>query len=133
VANSGVVGYSGRNVLRRSTAFFAFLSLVTAPVVTSTRLFCRYTGQEITDCAKADISANEFVGTDTCCEQRTFRALDGVRLVDEHRQQAPTPVAIDTAPSLLVHVFAPAATQPPQPSASCAGPPAFISHRALLI
>jgi hypothetical protein len=120
-------------VLRRTASFFALVALIAAPAVTSTRSFCRYTGQEITGCAKADTAANEFVGTDACCEQRTFRALDGVRLVDEHRQQAPTPVAIDTAPSLLVHVFAPAATQPPQPSASCAGPPAFISHRALLI
>jgi hypothetical protein len=55
-----------------------------------------------------------------------------VRLVEEHRQQAPTFVAIDAAPVLLAHVFALAAP-PHRAIAPSAGPPAFLSHRALLI
>jgi hypothetical protein len=120
-------------VFRRSISFLALLSLIAAPAVTSTRLFCRYTGEEITGCPEADTPKQPIVDADGCCDQRTFRALDGVRLVDEQRHQAPTPVAIDTTPALLACVFAPAAAEPPRPSATSAGPPAFITHRALLI
>ena len=120
-------------VSRRSVAFFALVSLIAAPAVTSTRFFCRYTGEEITDCAEADTMPHAAVRADGCCDHRTFRALDGVRLAEEHRQQAPTPVAVDTAPALLADVFAPAAAEPPGTRARSVGPPVFITHRALLI
>jgi hypothetical protein len=120
-------------VLRRSASLLALVSLIAAPAVSSTRLFCRYTGEEITGCAEAATPGHAVVRGDGCCDQRTFRALEGVRLVDEQRQQSPTPVAIDTTPALLSYVFAPAATESIRPSAPSAGPPAFISHRALLI
>jgi hypothetical protein len=120
-------------VLRRIASFIALLSLLAAPAVTSTRSFCRYTGHEITDCAEAETPRHAIVRSDLCCEQRTFRALEGARLLDEQRQPVPTPVAIDTAPSLFAYAFAPPAIESSRPTAPSAGPPAFISHRALLI
>jgi hypothetical protein len=120
-------------VLRRCASFLALIALISAPAVTSTRFFCRHTGEEITDCAEAVTPTHTNVRADGCCDQRTFRALDGVRLVEEHRQQAPIHVAIDTTRALLAQIFAPAATVLRRPSAPSAGPPAFITHRALLI
>lgn|ERR671935_2678311 len=121
------------DVLRRAASFVALLGIIAAPAVSSTRFFCRYTGEEITGCAEASTPKQALIRADGCCDQRTFRALEGVRLVQEQRQQAPTPVAIEAAPVLLAHVFALAAPEPHRPPASSAGPPAFIIHRALLI
>ena len=112
---------------------FALLAVIAAPAVTSTRLFCRYTGEEITGCAEAATPGHGIVQADGCCYQRTVRALETVRPVEEQRQQAPTPVAIDSAPVLLAHLFAPAASESNRPDGPSAGPPAFIIHRALLI
>jgi len=120
-------------VLRRSASVLALLAVIVSPAVTSTRLFCRYTGQEIVSCAEAAAPEHAQVREGACCQKRTFHALDGVRLVKEERQQAPTIVAIDAAPVLLAHVFAPAAPEPHRAIAPSAGPPAYLSHRALLI
>jgi hypothetical protein len=111
----------------------ALLSLVAAPAVTSTRFFCRYTGEEITGCAQAETPTQAILAADDCCDQRTFRAIDGARRVEEQRQQSPTPVAVGTAPVFVADVLAPAAIEHPWRSAPSAGPPAFICHRALLI
>jgi hypothetical protein len=119
-------------VIRRSASFLALLALIATPAVTSTRLFCRYTGQEIIGCAESTAPEHAEIRVKECCQQRTFHALDGVRLVEDQRQQVPARVAID-APVLVADVFAaaaPAARLTPAPSA---GPPAFLSHRALLI
>jgi len=119
-------------VLRRSASFLALLAVTAAPAVTSTRLFCRYTGEEIIGCAET-ASPEQAVVRAECCQQRTFHALDGVRPVQEQRQEAPAPVAVDLARAPLADVFALAAPRPLGATAPSAGPPAFITHRALLI
>ena len=131
MAVARTVGY-GLAVLRRSASALALLAVIVSPAVTSTRLFCRYTGQEIVSCAEAAAPEHAQVREGACCQKRTFHALDGVRLVKEERQQ-PTLVAIDAAPVLLAHVFAPAAPELRRAIAPSAGPPAYLSHRALLI
>jgi len=120
-------------VLRRCTCFLLLLAVIAAPAVTSTRLFCRYSGQEIVGCAQATATEHAQVREDACCQQRTFHALDRVRLVEEQRQQAPVPVAIAAAPVLLAHLFAIAGPEPQRTIAPSARPPAFLTHRALLI
>jgi hypothetical protein len=120
-------------VLRRSACFVAVLSVVATPAVTSTRFFCRYTGVEITGCAEAATHSHATFRADGCCDQRTFRALEGVKLVDEQQQQVPTPISISTAPALLAYALTPLVAEVRRPSAPSAGPPAFITHRALLI
>jgi len=100
--------------------------------VTSTRLFCRYTGEEVIGCAEANAPEHAEIRSDQCCQQRTFHALDGVRLVEGQREQLPAPVASD-APALVVDVIAAATGAVRLMAAASVGPPAFLSHRALLI
>src|SRR6266849_7951208 len=127
------VGY-GRPVLRRSASILALLAVIAAPAVTSTRLFCQYTGEEIVGCADSGVPQQAQVRGEQCCQQRTFHALDGVRLVEDQRQQAPAPVAIDAAPLIVADVFAVASPALRRLTAApSVGPPAFLSHRALLI
>jgi hypothetical protein len=120
-------------VIRRSASLLALLALIATPAVTSTRLFCRYTGEEITGCAEASVPAQAQIRVDECCQQRTFHALGGVRLMEDQRQQAPAPIAIDAAPSLIADTFAGATPALHLSAAPAVGPPAFLSHRALLI
>ena len=68
-------GLYGLIVLRRSASFLAVLAVVGAPAVTSTRLFCRFTGQEIVGCAEAAAPEHAQVREGACCQERTFRAL----------------------------------------------------------
>jgi len=126
------VGY-GRPVLRRSASILALLAVIAAPAVTSTRLFCQYTGEEIVGCAESGVPQHAQFRGEQCCQQRTFRALDGVRLVEEQVQQVAAPVAIDAAPVLAADVFAVASPAVRLTAAPSVGPPAFLSHRALLI
>jgi hypothetical protein len=126
-----LTGYT-RCVLRRSASFVGLLAIIGAPTVTSTRFFCRHTGEEIFGCAEAGTPQHALARANQCCDQRTFHALDGVRLVDGRGQQTPAPVALDAAPLLLAELFALAAPEPYRTPAPSAGPPAFMSHRALL-
>jgi hypothetical protein len=122
-----------RPVLRRGVSFLALLAVIAAPAVTSTRLFCRYTGQEIVGCAEARVPQGAHVRADDCCDQMTLRALEGMRQADDRLQPGPTTVAIGAS-----SVFPAAALAPASPAAqhapwSSTGPPAFLAHRALLI
>jgi hypothetical protein len=119
-------------MLRRAASILALTAVVAAPAVTSTRLFCQYTGEEIVGCDESNVPQQTQVRGEQCCQQRTFRALDGARLVEEQRQPGPPPVAIGAGP-----VFAdslPIASSARQDQAiAYISPPAFLSHRALLI
>src|SRR6267143_5703829 len=109
-------------VIRRSACFVALLALIATPAVTSTRLFCRYTGQEIVGCAESSAREHGEIRLADCCQHRTFHAVDGVRLVDDQRVQAPPPVAID-APIFLADVFAVGTPAVRLTIAPSAGPP----------
>jgi len=111
----------------------ALVALIAAPAVSSTRLFCRYTGEEIIGCAGSKTPEHAEIRVDECCQQTTVHALDGVRLVDDQRQPVPATVAIAAAPLLLANVFGLAAPALRLDAAPSVGPPAFLSHRALLI
>src|SRR5436305_9233488 len=84
------VGYR-RSVPRRLASMCALVALLAAPSVTSTRFFCRYTGQEIFGCAEGAPRRGAEVRADDCCDQRTFRAVDAVRQ-SEH-DPVPVPAA----------------------------------------
>jgi hypothetical protein len=130
---SPAVGYA-RDVLRRAACCVALLAVVSTPAVTSTRLFCRYTGEEIFGCAESGIPEHAQIRGEGCCQRRTFVAPDGVRLLEDQRQQrAPAPVAIESAPVRHTAVFAVRVPVVEQVTAPSIGPPAFLSHRALLI
>jgi len=132
VATAHRVGYV-LSVLRRTTSLLALLALIAAPAVTSSRLFCQYTGEEIVGCAESGVPQQAQLRGEQCCQQRTFHALEGVRLLEDHGQQAPALVAIDAAPSLGADVLALTSAALQLSAARSIGPPAFLVHRALLI
>src|SRR2546421_8267971 len=102
-------------MLRGCTSLLALLTVIAAPVTTSTRFFCQYTGEEIVGCAESGVPQHAQFRGEECCQQRTFRALDGVRLVEEQPPQAPACVAIGPAPFLRdanVTIAVPAAESP---------------------
>jgi hypothetical protein len=126
------VGYA-RGVLRLAASYLALLAVIAAPVVTSTRLFCRYTGEEIVGCAESRVPEHAQIRGEGCCQRRTFVAPHGVRLLDDQRQRAPAPAAIESAPVRYTAVFAVRVPAVEQLAAPSIGPPAFLGHRALLI
>ena len=121
-------------MLRRCASFCALLAVLAAPSVTSTRFFCRYTGQEIFDCAEGT-SRNALVRADDCCDRRTFRAVEAV----ERSGQDPTPIPVGVAIAVALEMRDPAPAPVLESPAArraalrSAGPPRFLAHRALLI
>jgi hypothetical protein len=132
LAVAGQVGYR-RAMLRGCTSFLALLAVIAAPVTTSTRFFCQYTGEEIVGCAESSVPQHAQFRSEQCCQQRTFRALDGVRLVEEQPPQAPARVAIGPSPVVRDATVTIAFPATERRAVASAGPPAFLSHRALLI
>jgi hypothetical protein len=119
-------------VLRRCASFFALLALLAAPSVTSTRFFCRYTGQEIFGCNEG-APRDAQVRAQNCCDQRTFRAVQALK------QPAPEllPMAAPVGEAVVSPWPAIALGEAPGVAGRApilaAGPPAFLAHRALLI
>jgi hypothetical protein len=110
----------------------ALLAVLAAPSVTSTRFFCRYTGQEIFGCTEGT-PRNARVRADDCCDRRTFRAVEAV----EHPGQEPSPIPVGAAVPIETMYLAPAPVLEfrvaSRPGIRSAGPPRFLAHRALLI
>ena len=105
--------------------------LITTPVVASTRLFCRYTGVEIVGCAEQQVSNHRAIRGESCCVRRTVQPLDAARPAsDERFEPAALAVAVplaDWVPQSAVRRFVFTVRT------VGSGPPAFLSHRALLI
>jgi len=106
--------------------------MVTAPSVTSTRFFCRFTGQEIFGCDEGSPRSTQ-VRPDDCCDRRIFRAVAAVR----HSEQELLPIPQAAGAAVPSPEAAPALARESlvvrRTPASSAGPPAFLAHRALLI
>lgn len=119
-------------MLRRVVAAVALVVLASSPAVARSRLFCRYTGQEITDCAEQQVSGTPVIRLDGCCDRRVTRPL-GVVLSGHDREFAPP--ALHLLPSVPVgdssDRTSPAqrALRPESPT----GPPVYLRTRALLI
>jgi hypothetical protein len=131
LAPCGPVGYRPA-VLRRFASLCALLATVTAPSVTSTRFFCRFTGQEIVGCDEGAPRSTQ-VRADDCCERRIFRAVEAVR----HSGRELLPIRQAVAAAIPSPATAPALARESalvrRTSGCSAGPPAFLAHRALLI
>jgi hypothetical protein len=119
-------------VLRRIIAAVALLALASTPVVARARLFCRYTGVEITDCAEQTIPDSPVVQVEGCCNRQVSRAL-GVVLGS--RLQEIAPPTLHALP--LVSMVDPSDLAPPvqrrQSTPPHTSPPLFVITRALLI
>ena len=112
-------------MLRRLTAAVALLALASMPVAARTRLICRYTGIEITDCRQAEIPESAGIELEGCCDRQTTQA-PGLRLILQPPPPAP-PVAPPAEPSFA------APMGPPPPRCLDASPPVFLITRSLLI
>jgi hypothetical protein len=111
------------------------VALLAAPAVAQERMFCRYTGTEIADCAKQSVSEQSVpeqsvIEQEGCCERRVVPALGATRTPGTDQLQAPPPLAIIEPGAGAFPVREPV---PRQRSASAAGPPLFLCQRALLI
>jgi hypothetical protein len=109
------------------------LAVLTAPSVTSTRFFCRFTGQEILGCDEGAPRSAQ-IRPDDCCDRRIFRAVAAVR----HSGHELLPIPQGVAAAIPSPEGAPALARESavvnrRTPASSAGPPAFLAHRALLI
>jgi hypothetical protein len=118
-------------VLRRIVSAIALVAIASAPAVARTRLFCRYTGVEITDCAEqaADSSVVQVAG---CCDHRITRPM-GVVLQGHDREIAPP--ALHPLPAISMGDSS-RGTSPAQRAHRCespTGPPVYLITRALLI
>jgi hypothetical protein len=119
-------------VLRRVVSAIALLALASTPVVARTRLFCRYTGLEITDCAEQQVAGSTVVQVEGCCDRQITRGL-GTALRGQQQEFAPP--TLHALP--VVSMLDPSDLAPPvqrrQSAAAPTGPPLFLITRALLI
>lgn len=112
-------------------ATLALLGLLTSPVVAQTRLFCKYTGVEVTDCSEQDAPAAPVVRSADCCEHRVLLPLADSRLAP-HAESVLVPVFVPL-PSVAVVERVGWIRAAEEEPASGAGPPLFVQYRALLI
>jgi hypothetical protein len=115
------------DVLRRVIAALALLALASMPVVARTRLFCRYTGVEITGCQEQRLPPGAQVDVERCCDARTTHPTS---IAPIGQQQASVPPLLIGLP-----VAAFFAAPPPRPPIRVfdAAPLVFLITRALLI
>jgi hypothetical protein len=119
-------------VLRRVISTVALLALMSTPVVARTRLFCRYTGVEITDCAERELPGSPVVQIEGCCDRQVTRAL-GVVLSGQQQEVAPPTLHALPALSMVDLSNLAPPTHREHSAAAPAGPPVFLITRALLI
>ncbi len=119
-------------MFRKVAATLVIASLAASPAVASTRLFCRFTGAEIVGCSEQQVVQRTTVREKGCCEHRTLQPLGAVRPEASGQFTAPTlvalPVVVPVSPTTL-----PSSPALPSLGAVPTGPPAFLTHRALLI
>lgn len=108
------------------------LAFASTPVVARTRLFCRYTGVEITDCAQQEIPGQAVVQLEGCCDRQLTSPL-GSALGGQRQEISPPTLpalpAVSTAVAL--HLAPPVQRRPA--AATPTGPPLFLITRALLL
>lgn len=110
----------------------ALAGLIGSPAVAQTRLFCRYTGVEITDCAERSAPPDREIRDAGCCLRRVFLPLaestagSGARGVMLH------PAVLAFAAPALAPVLLRVRAEADEGHGG-AGPPLFVQHRALLI
>jgi hypothetical protein len=112
-------------VLQRVIAAVALVALASTPAVARTRLFCRYTGVEITDCHQQVPAGG--IEIEGCCDRRTTQP-PGAALTTPHQEISSPPLAALPVPLLF---FAPA--RPPAIRVVDTGSPVFLITRALLL
>ncbi len=119
-------------MLRRVIAAVALLGLASAPVVGRTRLLCRYTGVEITDCAEQELPGQSVLRTDGCCDPQMTRPLAATIGAERYELASPVVCALPVSVAADTPAIAFAVVARVSP-AGAVGPPVFLITRALLI
>lgn len=119
-------------MLRRIVSAVALLALASTPVVARTRLFCRYTGVEITDCAEQGLPGRPVIQGERCCHRHLSRTLDSV-LTGQQQEIAPPVLQEVRAVSFIDRSDLAPGVYRRQSAATRRGPPLFVITRALLI
>src|SRR5437868_5787950 len=116
-----------RGVLRRLVAAIALLALASMPVAARTRLICRYTGVEITDCRQGDVPGSAEIQLEGCCDRRTTQPPCVLLILQP--PFSPLLIALPGLPMFATPL------PPPLPSLRAleTSPPVFLITRALLI
>jgi hypothetical protein len=127
-----ILGGYAVSVLRRVISTITLLGLASAPVVGRTRLLCRYTGVEITDCAEQDVPGHSVLRTEGCCDRQMTQPLAATIGAERYELGSPLVCALPTsvvadAPVIAFAVVANASLAAPP------GPPVLLITRALLI
>ena len=118
-------------LMMRFVGTLTLLVVLASPTVPQARLFCRYTGIEVTDCAEQREAERPAVQPEGCCELRLSNAPAPVL-------QTPEPV-LPQALALAPWWAQPLPMQPApavrgdRVSRGSAGPPLFVQQHALLI
>jgi len=105
----------------------ALIALASTPVVARSRLFCRYTGIEISDCRQQPIQGRSEIQVEGCCDRRTTQPP--VVILIGHYQESFAPVQI----ALPVALSFAAPARPPPIRVLETAPAVFLITRALLI
>lgn len=124
-------GYAHR-VVRRVICAITLLALASTPVVARTRLFCRYTGVEITDCAEQDVPGRPVVQAEGCCHGQVTRPLSAL-LGNPQAEIAPPTLHALPGTSAVASVQISPPVPRKQTLAAPTGPPLLLITRALLI
>ena len=119
-------------MLRRVIAAVALLGLASAPVVGRTRLLCRYTGVEITDCAEQELPGQSVLRTDGCYDPQMTRPLAATIGAERYELASPMVCALPVSVAADTPAIAFAVVARVSP-AGAVGPPVFLITRALLI
>ncbi len=116
-------------MVRRIVCTATLLAFASTPVVARTRLICRYTGLEITDCAEQQVPARTVIQAEGCCSQQVTQAM-GTALCSLGQELTVPPLQAFPVPELLP--FA-SEVERELPATSPTGPPLLLVTRALLI
>jgi hypothetical protein len=118
--------------VRRLVATFALVGLIASPVVARTRLFCKYTGVEITsDCWERETPVSALVTAQACCDHRVESPLPPSKLSGQSFEVLAPVLGASVAASLpAAEPFSVSFWRVP---AVRTGPPLFVRLRALLI
>jgi hypothetical protein len=114
-------------VLRRVIAAVTLIALASTPVVARTRLVCRYTGVEITDCEQYPVPGSSEIQIEGCCDRQTTQPPGVIPVA---QQQQGSPLVLSGLP--VAFLFAAPVRLPPVHPRNVV-PPVFLINRALLI
>jgi len=118
--------------MSRLIGAFVVVALLAAPAVAQARMFCRYTGTEIPDCAARSVPEETGVQLEECCERRVVPALGVTHpRTSEQLRAAPAPAIVATGSIALELPVCELVRG--QPHLGAQGPPLFLAQRALLI